>query len=562
MQFFIEVAGKCNLRCPTCPSGQNDQLIQSSGMMTEDRLQKIIEKGINEFGTISVGLYNWSDPLLNNNIHRLVKLVRSYGISCSLSTNLNVLRDVDELVAADPSQILISTSGFTQDTYALGHKNGNIDKLKHNMQVLAGARKRYSENGYIPGRCIVVYHKYADNASEEIDMRIFAEALDFSFMTAWAHFLPVEKLVALAGADNNAEKVTEDDKKSILRLAIPFERMFRNRELGAADNCVMPDRDMMIDVEGNAWLCCVSSADRLNMVGNYLDSPAQDIQKKRKFHPSCTSCMSLGIPNFFNFSHLPAAILQEANTAYRSSELRLTTEALEAAYNSRGINIRIGVDLRLSEKINISDYAIPHNGGVIYGFSPGMSMQEISFIENLHAVFRPKKILVIGNSFGWNPLSFALAFPEAEVVSVEQTGEVTIGLDLTNSLAGELHLPLKARQLDNLNCLWDVANNFCTEGCDLIFFDKLISDDQRILYLEILLKFTSKNCVILFHSAVEASCEKSLEILAQLDGWAVNVLYRTTSGIGFCYNMTSDYKLRRLARFYSDASKDGSMLRA
>jgi hypothetical protein len=46
-------------------------------------------------------------------------------------------------------------------------------------------------------------------------------------------------------------------------------------------------------------LCCGSSLERSNAVGQFLDYPLDEIQRMRRMKSLCGKCMKLGIPDYF-----------------------------------------------------------------------------------------------------------------------------------------------------------------------------------------------------------------------------------------------------------------------
>jgi organic radical activating enzyme len=295
MIFYIDVSSLCNLRCPSCPVGQADEP-QARGSMTEDRLRQILVKAKSEFTVSNVYLFNWTEPFLNPKLPALISLVRSFGLKCGISTNLNLLRDADSFVAADPTWVRISVSGFNQEIYSRGHRNGRIERVKENMRLLSEARNRAIAKGMKPRHYEVYYHKYIDNAPEEELMREYALSLGFRFDTVWALLMPVEKVLALADPGLAPIELTPEDHKLIDRLAIPLGRILKSPTRGTVSSCSLQDDFMVLDVEAKVWLCCACSGNRTNAVGNYLDLPAPHLQEKKRAHSLCGPCMALSLP--------------------------------------------------------------------------------------------------------------------------------------------------------------------------------------------------------------------------------------------------------------------------
>ena len=127
--FYIDVFSYCNLRCPSCLVGARygDLSEWPRGLMSPDLLDRVLDKALGECRIEAVGLYNWTEPLLHPEIARLVRAVKSCGLVCSLSSNLNVLREPESLLGEHPDYLRVSVSGFTQEIYARGHREGDIE---------------------------------------------------------------------------------------------------------------------------------------------------------------------------------------------------------------------------------------------------------------------------------------------------------------------------------------------------------------------------------------------------------------------------------------------------
>src|ERR1700733_10154144 len=139
--FYIDVFSHCNLRCPSCLVGNNfgDIAHQPRGLMSAQLLGAILDKAKSECDIRLIGLYNWTEPLLNPKLPELVREVKSRDLVCSLSSNLNKLPDPERLLAEHPDHFRISLSGFTQPIYEIGHRDGQIEVVKRNMEPRARA---------------------------------------------------------------------------------------------------------------------------------------------------------------------------------------------------------------------------------------------------------------------------------------------------------------------------------------------------------------------------------------------------------------------------------------
>lgn len=288
--FDIDVAGACNLRCPSCPQGNIRDYRLSNGRMTPELLERILRKAKSECRVSAVGLFSWAEPLLHPGLPDLIRIVRDFGISCFLSSNLNLLPDADAIMAANPFSFRISASGFTQEVYGYTHRGGNIERVKKHMMELAAAKKRNKADT----RIYVYYHRYRHNLKEEPLMRDFAAGLGIGFQPVWALMFPIEKILGYADAAVSDFPLTEDDRRLIDCLALPLGEALKTSEKFRSRRCSLRDAQISLDYQGNTQLCCgIFDAAKFTL-GNYLDMPIDEIQRIRQGHGMCERCMRKG----------------------------------------------------------------------------------------------------------------------------------------------------------------------------------------------------------------------------------------------------------------------------
>ena len=162
--------------------------------MSADLLGRILDKAKSECRVSHVGLYNWTEALLHPDLPRLVREVKIRDLECELSSNLNILRNAEALLAENPDRLRVSVSGLTQPVYQVGHRAGDVEKVKRNMVLLANAKAVTGSSTVIE----VCYHRYKDNVSELALMERFAHSLGFEFRSFLAQIFPVEKIIDIS----------------------------------------------------------------------------------------------------------------------------------------------------------------------------------------------------------------------------------------------------------------------------------------------------------------------------------------------------------------------------
>lgn len=293
--FSIDVVSVCNLVCPTCPVANwpKASWTDVKGVMDPTLLHQLIRKAMSECLVGDISLFAYTEPLLHPHLPELVRIVKSYGLACRLSTNLNVMRDADALLRAEPDEIRISVSGFHQDSYGVTHAGGDIEVVKRHVRALAEARQRLSSNTVVT----VYFHKYRSNLDDLPLMKEFATSLGLGFDECWASFFPLEKVLTYANPELALAEVTAADLKTIDRLGISLTDVVQRASHAPAESCSLHDCAIVLDVTGNVYLCCEAAMDATrNKIASYLHTPFEIVQARKKNHSLCTTCMAAGMP--------------------------------------------------------------------------------------------------------------------------------------------------------------------------------------------------------------------------------------------------------------------------
>jgi len=128
IHFYIDVVGTCNLRCPSCPVGNSAEIENKRGVMSPSTLDRVLEKATSECAVSSVGLFNWTEPLLHPRLDEMVRIVNKHELPCAVSTNLNINKPerYRRLLEANPDVLRISLRGLARKNtgyYAHGWLN-------------------------------------------------------------------------------------------------------------------------------------------------------------------------------------------------------------------------------------------------------------------------------------------------------------------------------------------------------------------------------------------------------------------------------------------------------
>jgi radical SAM protein with 4Fe4S-binding SPASM domain len=155
----IEPGNVCNLSCPLCPTGKGDKELRKGFM--EFSLFKDIFDQLNNALT-EVYLFNWGEPLLNNDLCEMIKYVKfkDSKVRIVTSTNLNIVQKekLTDLLKSGIDEIIISCDGASQNSYVQYRVGGNFDLVMENMRYLVSEKRRLAVKTCVVWNFIVFKH--------------------------------------------------------------------------------------------------------------------------------------------------------------------------------------------------------------------------------------------------------------------------------------------------------------------------------------------------------------------------------------------------------------------
>jgi len=287
--YIIEIVGTCNLRCPTCPVGNFSGAVRPKGFMALQLFKQIVEKIKKESVSSPplIWLFNWGEPLLHPHIEEILHILKINNLPVMLSSNLNIKKNLKEIIRSGVESFKISVSGFSHQSYAMTHVRGNIDLVKDNMRLI----RQYLDEFKVNTNVWVGHHIYKNNLHEIPLMRTFVESLGFTYSPIPAFYQPQEKVMELMNDEKSINpKIIENLLIDPVRMAA-IRKKYLNNEL----DCELRFNMTTINFDGSVALCC-SVYDQENMLGiNFLDKTHSEIQEMKYSHQFCKQCYAAGL---------------------------------------------------------------------------------------------------------------------------------------------------------------------------------------------------------------------------------------------------------------------------
>lgn len=318
-RYLLELNAACNLHCALCGAGNSEgyDWNHKNDLMDMGLLERILDKMKAENPGAIVCPYGNGEPMLHPQLPECIAAIKRRGFRCEVATNLNKVNRLEDFLKARPDFMIVSVSGFTQETYEKSHKGGNMERWKENLNKLKDASNRVGAGVAIA----VSYHMYEDNLHEVGLMEEYVKALGFQFMVSWARTISLEntiqslrKLDADAGTPVAPYRVVEGvpDLNTAFPPSKPEYEANMNRlrfhpkkaralyeRFPVAPVCIIADVFTYIRHNGQVQLCAWCNDSRLTL-GDYLSMTQEQISAARRNHPMCDECRKYRLNLFFH----------------------------------------------------------------------------------------------------------------------------------------------------------------------------------------------------------------------------------------------------------------------
>jgi len=162
---------KCNLRCPLCPTGRREPA-NSHELTIDDVLFLLPRLGKAYY----FSLFGWGEPFLNRDIFGIISVLKEFGKSVGIDSNLNISRQqtIDKLENSPIDFLSVSLDGVDQDSYTQYCYGGSFDLVLRNIKRLLAAREgpKRIEWQYLASKKNIQFIRRAKQMSKEIGVPI------------------------------------------------------------------------------------------------------------------------------------------------------------------------------------------------------------------------------------------------------------------------------------------------------------------------------------------------------------------------------------------------------
>jgi hypothetical protein len=181
----------------------------------------------------------------------------------------------------------------------------------------------------------------------------------------------------------------------------------------------------------------------------------------------------------------------------------------------------------------------------------GLALQEVMFLEHFNLYIKPRRILVLGNAYGWSTVALALIFPGANVVGIDPATE---GNALTNEIAvrhGLAAIAISARSPEDVGA---VCADHLGGTCDLALVDAIHTNDAIISDVRACVPYSHENTIFVFHDLINWGLVDGFQRVLSEHMLSGKVLTRTPSGMGVAFKKAPQDFQDYIAAFSDDAN--------
>ena len=264
--FFIDVVNACNCNCRGCARRNHPTKRSEMAYMKPELLSQILQKACGELDEQPiVGLYNWSEPFLHNQIDQMVRVTKRHNAQCIISSNFSVKIEDTLKATLDAwlDRLIVSVSGFDQETHSKYHIGGNLSLVKSNLDRLALLKDAYPQL-----TADVHYITFDYNQGQVDQFEQYCKERKLGFLTK-----PDATWIDVSDSEYTLDDWPED--------FVPYSAIGR---------CPHTESVITMDWKGDVYLCCFFWYRPEYLIGNFLNAPLEDFNNRKKIHPRCIPC--------------------------------------------------------------------------------------------------------------------------------------------------------------------------------------------------------------------------------------------------------------------------------
>lgn len=183
--------------------------------------------------------------------------------------------------------------------------------------------------------------------------------------------------------------------------------------------------------------------------------------------------------------------------------------------------------------------------------SAGISNDEAIFMYGLCEQLSPKRILIIGNSYGFSTVFLSLTCPDAKLIAFDKYR--TEGIKTTNRLLVGLSSKEVVQASTPDDIPWLIDNKLGGE-VDFVLVDAVHTNEMQTAEFEVLNRYLSSRSVVVFHDVLSCGLLPSFNHLKlKYEEHDFRLISKSSTGIGVCIKGEQDECFKHFLDYFSPA---------
>lgn len=291
VDYSVDIAGVCNLKCLACPRGSDQRTDDKHGFMSLEIFRAVLDKILAESPFVgNLQLYQWGEPVLHPQLPDIIAYAHERGVRCAISSNLNADVDYARIIASRPEWLRISASGWGKD-YEIAHHRGRWPRFLANLQEVARLRQAL----YPQMKIELYYHLYRHSLGENLDrFQSLCHDLDLEFHPIPAYLISLDDVLGYCEGQPVSGPASEALKHLLVSLDEGIAAAYQQRHLPCdVLRCVN------INWDASVSQCMMYYQSHYNTVApNYLEMSLEQIQSRRHASELCRRCTRFGLHQY------------------------------------------------------------------------------------------------------------------------------------------------------------------------------------------------------------------------------------------------------------------------
>jgi MoaA/NifB/PqqE/SkfB family radical SAM enzyme len=277
--IILEVTNRCNLKCNTCILGTDKAY---NGYQKKDISFDEFKHILKQIPPlVHVWLQGVGEPLLNQELPRMVEYAYSKGITCSFNTNGLLLNEkiIRELTKVKLAELYISINTTDEALFKKTKSGASLLKIIDNVSNLVNIRNKLGEKHPVIGIRVILMQDTIGTAEILIKKaaNLGVEKIGFQ-----------DYLTGFGNIDQDNQKIDDDTFKQIMdKLFLAGEKynitVINDKTGTEKGSCTQPWFSPFITAEGYVAPCCDVFEPRSLNYGNIFEQDFREIWLHHEF---------------------------------------------------------------------------------------------------------------------------------------------------------------------------------------------------------------------------------------------------------------------------------------